>query len=214
MIIAIDPVWIDCSLRSPTALRIGSRPLNSNLPTMPTLSRPVAVSPARIVRTVSNWQEVAEYTRSLLNSKAGVETAKCARGRQNLWLQAEPNYANGTYTSGVHDDRLWSFLQRLAPDADLAQVFGGNVAIDWHRDAAYAHSKAWLFALGKSTFQIESREIKSRSGEIITPSEVFSFDLTGGELLEFDCKCRHRATNVDPQRIGIGLWSAKIPLPV
>lgn len=158
---------------------------------------------AKIIRTITNWQEVAHYTRGLLAANAGIETAKCARGRENFWLQATPNYSNGTYTAGVDDARLWSFLQRIAPAADLAQVFGGNRAIDWHRDAAYAHSKAWLFALGRSTFELETR-----SGEII------SIDLNGGELIEFDCKCLHRACNVDPARIGIGLWSAKIPLPI
>jgi hypothetical protein len=32
--------------------------------------------------------------------------------------------------------------------ANLAQFFGGNVAINWLRDATYAHSTAWLLALG------------------------------------------------------------------
>jgi hypothetical protein len=81
-------------------------------------------------------------------------------------------------------------------------VFGGNVAINWHSDASYGHSKAWLLALGKSTFEIQDRW-----------GETQSLKLTGGELLQFDCKCRHRAVDVDPQRIGIGIWQAKIPIP-
>jgi hypothetical protein len=157
---------------------------------------------ASIVSNIANWKEVAEHTRALLAARSQRETAVCARGRMNTWLQAQPNYADKTYSAAVTDDRLWTYLKRLCPSADLAQVFGGNVAIDWHRDAAYAHATAWLLALGTSTFEIEDRS-----------GEIQSFKLTGGELLQFDCKCRHRAVDVDPQRIGIGIWQAKIPIP-
>ena len=157
----------------------------------------------QIIQNIANWQEVADYTRNLLDRHSTPEQAFSALGRQQLWLNFEPIYANGTYKAGITDDRLWSFLKRICPTAELAQVFGGNRGINFHRDAAYAKSTAYLLSLGKSTFELESR-----SGEIHT------IDLSGGELLEFDCKCRHRAINVDPQRLGIGLWSAKIPLSI
>ena len=165
----------------------------------------------QIIQNISNWQEVADYTRNLLEACAPpsggrvgtAEQAFSALGRQQLWLRYEPDYQNGTYCDGIDDPRLWNFLKRLVPTADLAQVFGGNRGISFHRDAAYANSTAFLLSLGKSTFEIEARSGK-----------LYSIDLVGGELLTFDCKCRHRAINVDPQRIGIGLWSAKIPLPI
>lgn len=158
---------------------------------------------AQIIGNIgSNWHQIADHTRNLLSEHAMLETAYCATGREFFWLKAQPNYATRTYTPAIKDDRLWSYIKTICPRADLAQVFGGNKAIDWHRDAAYAHSTAWILALGKSTFQVELRS-----------GEIQSFDLYGGELLEFDCKCSHRATNVDPSRIGIGIWQAKIAIP-
>ncbi len=69
--------------------------------------------------------------------------------------------------------------------------------------SSYANQTAWLLALGSSTFEIQSEN-----------GGIASFDLLGGELLEFNCKLPHRATNVALDRIGIGIWTAKIPLPI
>ena len=158
---------------------------------------------AKIIGNIGDtWHSIASHTRSLLAAHAKPEAAYCATGREYFWLKAEPNYATKTYTPAIEDDRLWQYIKTICPRADLAQVFGGNKAIDWHRDAAYAHSTAWILALGKSTFQLESRS-----------GDIQSIDLFGGEILQFDCKCKHRATDVDPQRIGIGIWQAKIPIP-
>jgi hypothetical protein len=40
------------------------------------------------------------------------------------------------------------YFNEFSGSADLAQVFGGSVAINWHRDATSAHSTSWLLALG------------------------------------------------------------------
>jgi hypothetical protein len=137
-----------------------------------------------------------------LELNSAPENARCAKNRSQFWLRFEPNHSTKLYSPAIDWHRLWTFIKHICPSADLAQVFGGNVAIDWHRDASYGHSQAYLLALGQSTFEIE-----------LTGGEVQSIDLTGGEFLQFDCKLRHRATNVDPGRIGIEIWSAKIPLP-
>ena len=158
---------------------------------------------AQIIGNIGdNWHQIAGYTKELLSAHATPEKANCARDRQNFWLQAEPNYSDKTYSSGVTDDRLWKYIKTICPRADLAQVFGGNKAIDWHRDGSYAHSTAWILALGRSTFQLETRS-----------GELQSVDLTAGEIIQFNCKCHHRATNVDVTRIGIGIWQAKIAIP-
>ena len=80
----------------------------------------------QIIQNISNWQEVADYTRNLLDRVGTAEQAFSALGRQQLWLRYEPDYKNGTYCDGIDDPRLWNFLKRLVPTADLAQVFGGN----------------------------------------------------------------------------------------
>ena len=113
---------------------------------------------AQIIGNIGdNWHQIAGYTKELLSTHGTPEKERCARDRQNFWLKAEPNYAEKTYFPAIENDRLWNYIKTICPRADLAQVFGGNKAIDWHRDAAYAHSTAWILALGKSTFQIEKR---------------------------------------------------------
>ena len=157
---------------------------------------------AQIIRKIGNWQEVADYCKSIKDLYAFPEAYYGARGRQQFWLNAEPDYKNKTYMPAPTDDRLWRFIKLACPKADLAQIFYGNRGIDWHRDATYAAPTGWLLALGKSTFELETRS-----------GEIQSFKLTGGELIEFDCKCSHRAIDVDSQRVGIGIWQAKIAIP-
>jgi hypothetical protein len=157
---------------------------------------------AQIIRRIANWQEVADYIQGLRDTNAKPEMAYCATGREHFWLNAEPNYADKTYSPALTDNRLWIFIKKICPDADLAQIFYGNRGIDWHRDATYAASTAWLLSLGQSTFELETRSGKTES-----------LQLAGGELIEFDCKCRHRAIDVHPGRIGIGIWKAKIKIP-
>jgi alkylated DNA repair dioxygenase AlkB len=155
----------------------------------------------QVIRRIANHAEVKDYVKRLLEIHGQPEQAKCARNRANFWLKAEPVYSTKTYVKAVEDDRLWTFIRRHCPEANLAQVFGGNVAIDWHRDAAFAESQAWLFSLGKSTFQTKTRD-----------GEIKSLDLESGDLVKFDCKLLHRANNVQADRIGIGIWQAKLPI--
>lgn len=157
----------------------------------------------KIIRTLSPElvTQIRDYINATLLPQATSETAKCARGRKQLWLEAKPIYSNRTYVSAIHDERLWSFVKRTFPDVDLAQVYFGNRGIDWHRDAAYANSQAYIINLGICTLQT-----KLNDGTLI------SHELTGGELIEFNSKLEHRCIDVHPERIGIGCWSAKIPI--
>lgn len=127
------------------------------------------------------------------------EKTTAALGRKQLWLEAEPDYGTGSYRPATTDPRLWAYIKKIWPQADLAQIYGGNRGIEWHRDAAYAAPDARIINLGPCTLQ-------SDHGEIV------SLDLKGGEIIRFNSKLPHRCINPHPKRIGIGIWQAKIPI--
>ena len=154
----------------------------------------------KIIGTYSNWQAIHDHIMTLA-SHATPEKAHCAKGRMNFWLQAEPNYSTKTYMPAYQDDRLWQFCKRIMPNADLAQIFYGNQGIDWHRDAAYANNTAVIINLGKCDWQLKPNGVA-----------IESHQLTGGEIITFNCKQLHRCIP-SSDRIGIGLWSAKIAIP-
>jgi len=156
----------------------------------------------QIIKQIENWQEIRDYCNDIKNANAFQEQAKCAKGRLNFWLQAEPDYSTGKYQKAVFDLYLWQICKELFPASDLAQVYfaDNNKGIDWHKDAQYATQTARILNLGNAI-------IESKYADEITQLEV-----TGGELIEFNCKRLHRGTPLDDQRIGIGIWKARISL--
>ena len=147
-------------------------------------------------------EEISRYIRDHLMPLSTPETAKCARGRLNLWLQAEPDYA-GKYRKAHADQRLWRLCQHIYPTAALAQVYfaTGGHGIGWHRDNDFAQSKAYILNLGAVCLQT-----KLENGRLI------SLELTGGEVLQFNCKLQHQAIPRSEDRIGIAIWADKISL--
>lgn len=153
--------------------------------------------------TPQRTQQIVEHITETLLPLAKEEQAKCARGRLNLWLQAEPNYATKKYMKAHTNERLWNFIQRIDSKAALAQVYfaKGGIGIDWHRDAAYAMPTAHIINLGAVCL-----ECKDESGNLI------SLELSGGEIIRFNSKQSHRAIPRSDDRIGIGVWQAKIDI--
>jgi hypothetical protein len=147
--------------------------------------------------------QVKDYIVENLLPVATPEQAKCARGRLNLWLEAEPVYSIKKYKSAHHDERIWQFIKRIYPQAALAQVYfaTGNIGINWHRDASYAKPEAYILNLGKVCL-----ESKSNQGK------VTSLELTGGEIIRFNSKLLHRAIPREESRVGIGIWSDAIAI--
>lgn len=148
-------------------------------------------------------QEISTYIRETLLPLATAEQAKCAKGRLNLWLQAEPDYSTRKYIKAHTDDRLWSFLQRIDPQAACAQIYfaDGNHGIDWHRDASYAKPLAHILNLGRVRLECQHPQLG-----------LISLDLTGGEIIQFNSKHLHRAIPQCDKRIGIGFWQAAIDI--
>lgn len=147
-------------------------------------------------------REIKAHIRDHLMPLATPEKAKCARGRQQLWIQAEPDY-KGKYRKAHADQRLWRFCQHIYPAAGLAQIYSsaGNHGISWHRDHAFAQSKAYIVNLGTVCLQT-----KLENGRLI------SLELTGGEVIQFNCKLQHQAIPRSKTRIGIAIWADKISL--
>jgi hypothetical protein len=152
----------------------------------------------QIIRRIKNWEEVRTYL-SELNYYSG-ELSRCALGRKQFWMPAEPNYKTRLYEPGKFDQRLWDFLKQVWPEFEICQVYGGNVGIGWHRDASYAMATARIFNMG--TCQLET-EING---------QLHRLELSGGEVIEFNSKHRHRCVNPALDRYGIGMWRCKIPL--
>ena len=78
----------------------------------------------------------------------------------------------------------------------------GDTGIAWHRDAYCAPARAVLVNLGPCTFELE-RGQDSANGR---PLDPVSLELSGGEVLDFDCKHQYRVLWVDPSRWSMVLW--------
>jgi hypothetical protein len=154
------------------------------------------ISPERVL-------EIQAYIQTHLFPLATTEQAKCARGRLNLWLQAEPNYSTRKYKPAHSDQRLWRFCQKIYPEAALAQIYFAthNHGIDWHRDASYAQPNAFIFNLGQVCLQTRTEDGK-----------LIELELTGGEIIRFNCKLPHRSIPRNEDRIGIGIWRDAIDI--
>lgn len=151
--------------------------------------------------TPERANQIADYIRQQLLPLATPEKSKCALGRTQIWLQAEPNYATRKYMKAHTDDRLWQYIQQIHPNAACAQIYFGNRGIDWHRDGSYAAPTATIINLGRIALQT-----KEPNGTLLT------LNLRGGEIIRFNAKWMHRAIDPAPDRIGIGIWEAAIDI--
>lgn len=162
-------------------------------------------NPMQLIEKLSEqeWQGVRSYCLALL-PYANTEQARCARGRKNLWLQAEPIYTIKKYKPALQGSDLWEYCKLLFPEAGLAQIYyaHGWHGIDWHRDAAFAAPKARILNLGRVKLEWKP----SDRGPVTT------LDLYGGELIQFNSKLPHRSIPLEEERVGIGMWIDKIPL--
>ena len=83
--------------------------------------------------------------------------------------------------------------RRIDPDTDpqVGLAVHGDTGI-----ASYAHARPVLVNLGPCTFGID----RSRDFGKGRPLDPVSLDLSGGEVLDFDCKHQHRDLDPDPDR--------------
>jgi hypothetical protein len=158
----------------------------------------------QIIDRIDNWQDIRNYCNSI-KAHAQSEQAKCAKGRQNFWLQAEPDYSMGLYRKAIADDKLWTICKDLQPKATIAQIYFADKlkGIDWHPDSPYffnSGTDARILNLGNAILECKDGR------------KHIKLTLTGGELIQFDSQLLHKGTPLDCDRIGVGIWHTCIDL--
>jgi len=161
-------------------------------------------------------REVVDYLNSNIEEDLGVDISNYAKGRRRVWLQYEaPLSPIQPWKHGHKDEYLWDFvLTTMAPYGavpELGLVSKGG-QIEFHRDASYAEFKAFAINLGKVTWEYEqSYPGYSWVAEkfLVDPPKLTTFEMTGGEVFQFNSKNRHRAVNVDPERWAFNMWNIR-----
>lgn len=130
-----------------------------------------------------------------------------APGRKVIWLHQEPTFGREpSYRKATEAQRLWTFLQRITSEHIHCALVAQGAGIDWHRDASYAASTAWILNLGPCTWEYCLNRQATVSS--LEAEQISRLNLQGGELLRFNCKHLHRAIAA-PDRIAIGIWQPK-----
>lgn len=144
-----------------------------------------------IIQRVSNWKEIREYLH-LIEDQATPEKAYCAAGRLNMWLNYEPNYSKGTVSPTTNNMRVWNLVKHIFPECDLAQIYYSTYmkGIAPHSDWRHFDAEAYILNLGNGVLTIGKTK----------------YNLSGGEIIKFNCKERHCFRAVDEDRVGIGMW--------
>ena len=141
------------------------------------------------------------------------DVSNYARGRVRCWLQREaPLSSRQGWKPGLRVPVLWDEIGRIWRQAGMptaephtALAIYGDIGIRPHRDATYAAPMALSVNLG----QVRWGWTPDRGSN--DDRDLAWQDMSGGEVLVFDCKHRHAARPA-PDRWAIIAWSAKIPL--
>jgi hypothetical protein len=137
-----------------------------------------------------------------------------APNRYRLWLFKQPYLTQCQAKPAYFDKRLWNFAQRIYPGCHTALLtFGGNAKgissngkIDWHRDANFALPIARAINLGTfAIFGYDSNRHNSTPGR--KTEQIFQ--LTPGDIIEFNCKHRHALLAHSPERFSIIFWKMR-----
>jgi hypothetical protein len=135
------------------------------------------------------------------------DVSRYAVGRQRLWLNRGWDLGARRFMAGHQDPTLWSWCQRLWPDAELGLIVYGSVGIDRHRDDSYADYRAVSINLGEVGgwgFQ-QFRDHIGPGPQTERPPIVLR--PKPGTIIEFNCKDPHWVESPAPDRWGINLWS-------
>ncbi len=121
-----------------------------------------------------------------------------ARGRMQCWMNWQPTLVKDwTQTLAPRDDTLWDFLRmfyedeyKIYPDLGLVTL-AGNIAP--HRDSTYAHREAMTLSIGQCTWIYDGER----------------HELSGANIIYFDCKIPHSVEDAAPDRWSINVWRFK-----
>lgn len=136
-----------------------------------------------------------------------------AKGRLSVWLQWEWSLKHKTFSrdSAVQHSALWGMCLEIYPEADLGLITRGPVGIGWHRDDSYADFKAKTLNIGICRWGYEEiypdvDKWSAEGNKNVTPTWL---DLTGGEVITFNCKNRHTAQDLGVNRWSVNLWHVR-----
>ncbi|MFB2983402.1 hypothetical protein [Microseira sp. BLCC-F43] len=129
------------------------------------------------------------------------DVSNYAKGRYRLWLFHECNLKTGEITKAYYDSRIYQFSQRVFPGCNIGLLtFGGkhngftsHGKILPHRDHSYAMPIAKNVNLGKAIFGYGDRDHKQ-------------YELSDGDIVEFNCKVFHSVPKILSQEISIVFW--------
>jgi len=162
------------------------------------------------------------------------DVSNYAKGRMRTWmpyfapLDSQRNM-NQPFTPGVLHPELWQFIVDLCAKHGMqAQTCliskGGNISP--HRDTTYAAAWAMGINLGECNWHIAaSRDLEYEWSEKnnkfmrsvgrgaakklsdLHPGELYSMDLSGGEVFSFNSKHVHAVRDAAPSRWAINVWA-------
>jgi hypothetical protein len=131
-------------------------------------------------------------------------------GRKILWINKRYHLLEKTVQPAYQDERLWAFVQRLYPGADLALIGAGDSKIKPHRDAAYADFHARTLTLGDCTWQYQDcYEGMTWKKQQNPNAPIQTLEVKSGSLLQFNCKNPHACIDAEPGRISLSMWRLK-----
>lgn len=136
------------------------------------------------------------------------DVSNYAKGRLRLWLNYEWDLKNKVFKEAYKDTYLWNICKNFYAECDLALITIGNIGINFHRDDSYAAFKAKTLNLGKATWYYQYNYGEYKWEKVYTgDQQIHEFNLTGGELITFNCKNPHKAVPLEENRISINMWA-------
>ena len=138
-----------------------------------------------------------------------------ARGRLHAWLNCRPSL-DREVSVPQPTGNIWSALTELVPGIETAECWlngrDSSKGIHPHRDATYADRMAYILNLGSTRFRIWLPRSEPAHADLVCVQRNAKYDeyiaeLTGGELIRFDCKMLHGSTSSAQSRWGIGMWT-------
>ena len=143
------------------------------------------------------------------------DVSNYAKGRQRLWLGAEPllyRPFNSIPGHPVEEKVLDRFRELIEFDFDFCLVtFSGDppIGIEPHRDAGYADFLAYGLNIGNCKFEYWNSKQTLDKNFPSVPCEIPTvLNLVPGDVIRFNCKNLH-AAYPSPNRWGINFWRKK-----
>jgi hypothetical protein len=155
---------------------------------------------------------IIDYLDEVIYPLLTKDISSYAPGRNRAWLEYEaPLSLSQPWQRGIHDDRIWSYVMRIATKHDFTPDIGlvsKGGTISQHRDAPYANFMAMGINLGECTWEYQ----ECYPGYKWTPDQNMNapteiHNLIGGEVFFFNCKNPHAVTQASANRWAINLWS-------